>query len=479
MNNKQRMPTKPIDLTPDEVRGMIDRVLRVYGIDPNQVTSQDGWRIIATEKVRVYAGVMDWRPADPVFVIVSPLLEISADMHLPTEFYRLLLDLNNYETRTTRFSMNHNILYLNLIRSIRGLDLVEIHEAIQDVLTVAEKAEPFLNKALPRFRGDSPSGKAQLPNIPMKPKDAEMVGAVLDACDGHGQIIFRTIIERWHRAGHQIDPRATGIGLPVLVDEKKVGLAALRPSIGGGNQILILGWESLRRNANFPDEAIDNFQEAVKKAAQVKITESSGHIYIDKEFTPELAKSVMKSLIELAKTARKSPESSEAPVWPPDLPAIDLKVGKQTLKGIIESLNQCPDETQDIFAFLLAGWNKNGGSIQCKKAGRIYLKFKTREHKFGQYGTQTHQFNLLTLVSPRNDENAYIQTTWDLASGEYAYLDYVPEAVGQYQGTAKALPGFYKKGTTYRITVDKSFEHHHAKLLLDAILRLKSEGGGN
>ena len=55
---------------------------------------------------------------------------------------------------------------------------------------------------------------------------------------------------------------------------------------------------------------------------------------------------------------------------------------------------------------------------------RTYFKFKSREHKFGDTGRQSHLFNRAVLAAPKGKRSPTIGVAWNLANGDYAYLDY-------------------------------------------------------
>ena len=60
--------TKPIDLTPDEARALVDGVLRDYGLDPIECTDPFGWRHLSLGSVEGAAGVIEWKSGEPYLV---------------------------------------------------------------------------------------------------------------------------------------------------------------------------------------------------------------------------------------------------------------------------------------------------------------------------------------------------------------------------------------------------------------------------
>lgn len=115
--------------------------------------------------------------------------------------------------------------------------------------------------------------------------------------------------------------------------------------------------------------------------------------------------------------------------WDPILPGLDIEASAKTLNGIQETLLACEPRVQKIYVELIQGWTNEGGKIECVQPGRIYLKLKIPEHEYGKYGKLSHKFNLAVLVAPKGKRGPTIDAAWNLARGDYAYLDYVPEKV--------------------------------------------------
>jgi len=59
--------------------------------------------------------------------------------------------------------------------------------------------------------------------------------------------------------------------------------------------------------------------------------------------------------------------------------------------------------------------------------------------------------------------------------GDYAYVNYVPEAVEAYQKQVSALPGFWVEGPSAAIEIGPEFSMKHAEQLLEAMVGLKFE----
>jgi hypothetical protein len=88
----------------------------------------------------------------------------------------------------------------------------------------------------------------------------------------------------------------------------------------------------------------------------------------------------------------------------------------------------------------------------------VYLKLRTAEHEFGKYGVVSHNFNL--------------------AEGDYAYLNYVPEAVEVYRRKVPALPGFWVQGPSAALELGWKFTMKHAQQLLETMVKLEEAAAG-
>jgi hypothetical protein len=144
----------------------------------------------------------------------------------------------------------------------------------------------------------------ELPDIVVKPKDAETISTILGLCDPHGRDVFRYLMERWQEAGYIVAPGTSGIGLAVPIGPKQYRLAGMRPGVGERRQLLILGWEGLRHQKAFPHKAVDRFQSAVEKLSKLHITESTVHIEVTEAFDRDSAKALLAAMRTLAKAVQ-------------------------------------------------------------------------------------------------------------------------------------------------------------------------------
>ena len=77
------------------------------------------------------------------------------------------------------------------------------------------------------------------------------------------------------------------------------------------------------------------------------------------------------------------------------------------------------------------------------------------------------------LAAPRAKRGPAIDLHWNLAQGDYAYLNYVPEAVEAYLKRVSALPGFWVESPSAAIELGPEFTMQHAEQLLEAMVGLR------
>ena len=467
----------PPDLSADEARGLIDAVLASYGLDAKESTDRFGWLHLSFGSSSLQVGVVKRLPETDYLVVLAPVLELPDDVMQLSGFYELLLELNHDRTLSAHLSIHDKIVYVGLARVIRALDEAEIDEAIRTVMTVVDAYAERLREALDAFVRQARPGAIDLPNIKMTPKEAQTISALLAPCDAHEQDILRYVMERWQKAGHIVDPRTGGIGLKIQVGDATYSIGAMRPAQGGHPPVLILAWEGLRDKNMFPTKKIDGYQSRVAKIGNLKITETTAHIAVTEAFNRDAVKRVLRAMYALARSAEPELAEEEAFRWDPNLPKMEIEVGPKTLAGIQETLQACEPRVQDLYAILVEGWNQAGATVQCSRPGRIYLKFKTREHEFPGYGKRSHKFNLAVLAAPKGKRGPSIDISWDLATREYPYLDYVADDVMHFEQVVANLPGFEQQGTVTRLLIDETFQPEHAGTLLKAMLALRTAGG--
>lgn len=448
---------KPATISADEARAMIDAVFRKVGLDPTQAADEYGWRRITLGDARGYIGVVPWKTGQDYLVAFAPLIQLPTDVEL-SEFYKKLLELNHHETLASRFSIDDDILFVSLVRPITGLDTEEVEAALGAMMITADHAERWLADTLDQIFGDAMVPVTSLPKIRLTPKEMQAVGAFLAGCDPNGREIINYLLERWQKSGNYIESKNLSIGLKAKYGDDRINLAAIRHGLGGESQMLVLAWESLRSLKGLPPDAIDRYQKDVKRVGELRITESSAHLDIDEHFSQNNARVLIKALIDLAKSIQQ--ELADKP-------------GAVTPSNIEATLNLCDKWVQQLFSDLYQGWETSGGIVQCPRVGRIYLKLQTGKHEFREFGQQSHKFNLAVLAAQKGKRGACIDLTWDLARGDYAYLDSIPKQVEQFEATVSKLPGFEQQGTIARLLVNEDFKPENAQQLLKAMQDLK------
>jgi hypothetical protein len=293
-----------MDPSPDEARALIDGVFRSYGLDPREATDAYGWRYLSLGSAQGSVGVVEWQPGQYHLVVRAAVLRLPLIDEQLCDFYRWLLELNHDGTLSARFSVHDDIVGVSLSRPIRGLDEVEVHDAMRAVMVVADSYDEWLQETLDRIQTTAPLPLTELPNIVVEPKDAETISTILGLCDPHGRDVFRYLMERWQKAGYIVAPGTSGIGLAVPIGPKQYRLAGMRPGVGERRQLLILGWEGLRNQKAFPYKAVDRYQSAVEKLSKLHITESTVHIEVTEAFDRDSAKALLAAMRTLAKAVQ-------------------------------------------------------------------------------------------------------------------------------------------------------------------------------
>ena len=291
---------KAINLTPDEARALIDSVFRRHGLDPAENMDPYGWRQLTLGSAEGYAGVIEWQAGMHFLAVLSPILRIPQDVEVPANFYKLLLALNHDGTLAARFSLQDDIIYVGLTRPIRGLDEEEVDDAIRAVMAVADSYDDWLHDIVEAISGEGVFPASELPKMKMTEREAQAVATVLASCDDHGRKVFRALMEGWQKAGHIVEPGTSGIGLRIAVGDGRYSLAILRPGVGAQRQVVVLGWENLRREGIFADEAVDQFQAAASWLPPLRVTESTAHLEVTEAFTLDQAKELLRALRTLA-----------------------------------------------------------------------------------------------------------------------------------------------------------------------------------
>jgi hypothetical protein len=325
---------KPMTLTPQDANVFIDRVFLSYGMDPTLWTDPSGWRHIMIGLAEGYAGIVEWQPDDPYLVVLAPLFDLPAHSNGPGEFFYVLLELNYQSTLSAHFSIHENTVYLGVNRPIRGLDEVEVEEAIRTVMALADSYDERLKEIMHLI----PPWMPQLPDIRMRPQEAQMIGSLLAACDPHGQQIFRLMMEAWEGIGHSVLAKTTGIGLKFNSRGEAIPLAALHPGFAERRQEVILLWQGLRRKYGFPPSAVDSFQAAVFRVHDLRAIESMAHIEVTKAFDQESGRALLKAMQDFVCTLAGLEAESHIAGTNQGLPQKELQADEKALARIREIL---------------------------------------------------------------------------------------------------------------------------------------------
>lgn len=469
----QRRPPST-DPTPEEARALIDEILAGYGLDPAAQTNHQGWRRLTLGSAQGVIGVVERRPGEHYLVVLAPIMRVPDGSEILNGLHKLLLELNHDSTRSARFSLHDNVIYVGLTRSIRGLDAIEVDEAIRSVMSVADSYDGWLQTIAAIALDQGPLDLAELPTLKMTPQETEAVSALLAACDPQGREILVTLMERWDHAGHLVAPGTAGVELKVTAGDRDYLLACLRPGARGQHPLIVLNWEGLREEEAFPSPAVDRFQQAVLEITGVlQVTERTAHVEVDGAFDQERAKGLIHILHELARAAQPPPPEEPALQWDPHLPAMALEASPKTLARIRETLRMCPVHARLTFVRLMEGWEQAGGGVRCVRPGRIYLKLRSRRHRCADGEERTHRFSLAVLVAPKTGHRVIVDLAWGLARGSDAYLDYVPAAVAAFEDTVSTMPGFVQEEDDAHLRIDEAFQAEHAEQLLQAMVALR------
>jgi hypothetical protein len=238
------------------------------------------------------------------------------------------------------------------------------------------------------------------------------------------------------QTGGQVVTTPTMISLQAPYGNKSVRILYLMPGSYKKAPVIGLNWEGLRSYPGIPNEALSQYQKAIKRLTSLHETETAAYIDITGKFTPQDTERLLKQVEKLV-GSMKPVEVEEKPVSEP-----------RTAKGIAGTLESCQPAEQEIFKSLIRTWNEAGGVIHCQRPGRIHLRLRTRKHQNGRFSQDSHLFNLLTLASPKRNTPARIEFAWGLAAATYAsYLDCIPVEVEKYQSAVSKMKGFTQRGT--------------------------------
>ena len=377
------------------------------------------------------------------------------------------------EVPNSQFVLSDNSLKMLLWGEIHEVDDSNVMESIDGSLNTIAGVSKELHQAFEYFYGGRDDKQIldkgqsfpepQLPNIKLTPKEMLVVHNVMAQSNAHAQEIYKYLMEKWVKAGFTVGVTAQMIVLNVHYGDQVIGLGFFLPATGYRNASFGLYWESLRKRTGFPNVAVDAYQKSVKKIHELRLTQSSAYIEIDEQFTSKEARDLIRAMSSL--TASVMPENIEKP-------PIATRVTPDNIKATMEN---CSVHAREIFDLLISGWGAAGGTVQCAKPGRIYLKLKTKAHGSGRNTCLARNFNLAVLAMPKGKTPEHIQVTFGLAdaSSSSAYLDCIPEDVLEFETVVSSMPGFEQHGIMARLLIGDAFTSRHTKELMKHMLALK------
>jgi DNA-binding LytR/AlgR family response regulator len=119
----------------------------------------------------------------------------------------------------------------------------------------------------------SSAGKRQelkivLPDIKMRPKEMLTISRVLSRCDPLAQVIFITLMENWSRAGFEVATTPQTVVLDAPCGEGTSPIAVLIEGDASRKSsrpaAIVLCWDKLRKQKQFPRDALDTYQNTVR-----------------------------------------------------------------------------------------------------------------------------------------------------------------------------------------------------------------------
>ena len=92
----------------------------------------------------------------------------------------------------------------------------------------------------------------------------------------------------------------------------------------------------------------------------------------------------MRELDRLAQTGDPARDVEVACAWDSDLPQVNVGLTNESLLRLQETFRRCEPPIREVFARLMQGWADAGGTAECRRPGRVYLKLRTAEHECGK-----------------------------------------------------------------------------------------------
>jgi hypothetical protein len=466
-NNQKAEQGHPLALLPDDARMLLKTVMENFHVlEP--LVSKLWWRQAPfADALGVIAIVTLATDVQAALAHVPVLARIVNEHTLSYVEVMQLFSMLGSIPGDVQIGMGEKAITLQLCLpiSVPEGEAAAALDALQDgILKMRADLQRALEAVLGSSENQPPSyPRPSLPKIKAFPEDLEVIFGVLSCCPGYAQEVYGAMIKKWDRQGGIITTTGTSVCLDMPYGNRQARLAMLLPGYAKEQPLIALFWESLKRLEGLPLDAIQTYFNAVEKITPLRKTESSAYIAVTQEFTQAKALSLLIAMKTLA--AAVIAEKVEA--MPESKPRAE--------PNIEATLSACPSEWVQLYQQLIQGWRAAGGIVHCPKAGRIYLRFKTHPHLFGQFSKTAHTFNLLVLAAPKGKRGCQVDVAWGLATAlSAAYLDCIPEDVNRFEAAISGLPGFIQEGVVTRIKLGPGFEPKHGQKLLEASITLKA-----
>lgn len=463
---------------------VVRKTLQDYGVDPSQMAHYWSQKASTGDREGVLA-VVELQPGEWHAVINCPVFPVTqGERTLQPEALPELMALAD-GVPSESISVRDGYVHYSESHPLDALNADEIPHAFSRLRNHLQGLKNVLMVALQRyFRADEDSIAKLillpvLPDVQLTDEDAERINTFLLHADQRARDLFVHLMEQWAGMGYIVSttPQSIVLDAPYGGGDGRVRLAILQSGLSQnvadffeneGYEVIppsiILRWTSLREQDGIPAEAFDAYQQKVTDTLKLRLTSSSAHVQEVLDMDRVAAEKLLEAMGILVNSI------DHTAVKP------NKRASRSTPNRVVASLELCDSKTRATFERMVTGWKAAGGTVQCTKIGRIYLKMHTRPHKTGDLSRLARRFNLLTLVCPQQGKRASIQVAWGLADDEHpvAYLDCLPDAVESFEETVSGLPGFEQQGTVTRLLLDEDFTDAHLETLILAAYRLKS-----
>jgi len=436
--------------SPAEAQIMIDHALLSLGIDPQEAVDPEGWRHLNLGTAHGLINIMEWEPGVYFLVVWSPILRVPEDPGLRANLFETLLRLNHQQTGMARSSLHDDLVVLSYTRSINGLDVDEILDAIRMTMIAADRLDEPLQSAF----------EIMMPQIELDKATWQGILDVQRLCDTYTQGIFKCLVEGWVARKGLVTTGKNGIALRAKSASDKT-LAALIGYASAG-PLIAVGWDSLSRQWGVPEKDVATFKQAIPRPRGFKITESSVHLPVDDSFGDVMAEQLLDALAILDKALQHA-----TPPTKPALPDLeqrwDLKigVGGATQRAIHALLESCPPELQKIYQLLIQGWDDASQKLYSNTLDRVALRLTVDDHTFG----------LCTLYGPQKARDPRIELYYPLSY----YFENREDARRRYEQAVVQIPQFIPHNSGARITSVDTFTAKSAENLLKILCRLAED----